>query len=81
MRKRASVMERIGWEQKWARMGVKAVIDPQAAADSRRTFSPPTLRTQNIDRLSVLALTSACSEKRFYQLKVVKSGTTLISWM
>lgn len=43
MRKRASVIERIGWEQKWARIGVKAVIEPQAAADSRRTFSPPTL--------------------------------------
>lgn len=40
-------MERIGWEQKWARMGVKAVIEPQAAADSRRTFSPPTLQTQD----------------------------------
>lgn len=46
MRKRDRVMERMGWEQKWARMGVKVVIDPQAAADSRSTFSPPTLRTQ-----------------------------------
>lgn len=45
MRKRHSVMDRIGCEQNWARMGVKAVIDPQAAADSRRTFSPPTLQT------------------------------------
>lgn len=43
MRKRASVMEKIGWEQRWARIGVKAVMDPQAAAESRRTFSPPTL--------------------------------------
>lgn len=47
MRKRDSVMERMGCEQKWARMGVKAVMDPQAAADSRRTFSPPTLWTQH----------------------------------
>lgn len=43
MRKRDSVMEKMGCEQKWARMGVKAVMEPQAAADSRRTFSPPTL--------------------------------------
>lgn len=47
MRKRDMVMERMGCEQKWARMGVKAVMDPQAAADSRRTFSPPTLWTQH----------------------------------
>lgn len=40
-------MERMGWEQKWARTGVKAVIEPQAAADNRRTFSPPTLQTQD----------------------------------
>lgn len=44
MRKRERVMEKIGWEQMWARMGVKAVSEPQAAAASRRTFSPPTLR-------------------------------------
>lgn len=37
-------METMGWEQRWAKMGVKAVIEPQAAADSRRTFSPPTLK-------------------------------------
>lgn len=57
MRKRASVIERIGWEQKWARIGVKAVIEPQAAADSRRTFSPPTLWTEH--RWVALALTFA----------------------
>lgn len=57
MRKRASVIERIGWEQKWARIGVKAVIEPQAAADSRRTFSPPTLWTEH--RWVALALTLA----------------------
>lgn len=44
MRKRERVIEKIGWEQMWARMGVKAVREPQAAAESRRTFSPPTLR-------------------------------------
>lgn len=44
MRKRESVIEKIGWEQMWARMGVKAVSEPQAVAASRRTFSPPTLR-------------------------------------
>lgn len=44
MRKRESVMEKIGWEQMWARMGVKAVREPQAVAESRRTFSPPTLQ-------------------------------------
>jgi len=44
MRKRASVMETMGREQKWASTGVKAVMDPQAAADSRRTFSPPILK-------------------------------------
>lgn len=37
-------MEKMGWEQMWARMGVKAVSEPQAVAASRRTFSPPTLR-------------------------------------
>jgi len=37
-------------------MGVKAVIDPQAAADSRRTFSPPTLFTEDrqIEHLTLL---------------------------
>lgn len=65
MRKRDSVMERIGWEQKWARMGVKAVIDPQAAADSRRTFSPPTLWTQQ--RQSILALTCMLISPKGYQ--------------
>ena len=44
MRKRERVIEKIGWEQMWARMGVKAVSEPQAVAASRRTFSPPTLR-------------------------------------
>lgn len=55
MRNRASVMERMGCEQKWASMGVKAVIEPHAAADSRRTFSPPTLWTRNTDGLNVLS--------------------------
>jgi len=45
MRKRASVMEKMGWEQKWASTGVKAVIAPHAAVDRSRTFSPPTLCT------------------------------------
>lgn len=43
MRKRERVIEKMGWEQMWARMGVKAVSEPQAVAASRRTFSPPTL--------------------------------------
>lgn len=43
MRKRERVIEKMGWEQRWARMGVKAVSEPQAVAASRRTFSPPTL--------------------------------------
>lgn len=37
------VMETMGWEQKWAKIGVKAVIAPHAAADNSNTFSPPTL--------------------------------------
>lgn len=36
-------METMGWEQKWAKIGVKAVIAPHAAADNSITFSPPTL--------------------------------------
>lgn len=44
MRKRERVIEKMGWEQMWARMGVKAVNEPQAVAASRRTFSPPTLQ-------------------------------------
>lgn len=43
MRKRETVMETMGWEQKWAKIGVKAVIAPHAAADNSITFSPPTL--------------------------------------
>lgn len=43
MRKRDTVMETMGCEQNWARMGVNAVIAPHAAADSNITFSPPTL--------------------------------------
>lgn len=43
MRKRDTVIETMGCEQKWARMGVNAVMAPHAAADSNITFSPPTL--------------------------------------
>ncbi len=43
MRKREMVMATMGWEQKWAKIGVKAVIAPHAAADNSNTFSPPTL--------------------------------------
>lgn len=58
MRKRESVIEKIGWEQMWARMGVKAVSEPQAVAASRRTFSPPTLRVHGslIGAASTVAL-------------------------
>lgn len=45
MRKRDTVMETMGCEQKWARMGVNAVMAPHAAAESNITFSPPTLFT------------------------------------
>lgn len=43
MRKWDMVMEMMGCEQKWARMGVNAVMAPHAVADSNITFSPPTL--------------------------------------
>lgn len=43
-------METMGWEQKWAKIGVKAVIAPHAAADNSITFSPPTLNTQQINK-------------------------------
>lgn len=47
MRKRDTVMETMGCEQKRARMGVNAVMAPHAVADSNITFSPPTLFKNN----------------------------------
>lgn len=64
-------MERIGWEQKWARTGVKAVIEPQAAADNRRTFSPPTLQTQGSPyELSLIFLQGS--------FRTITFGTTIL---
>lgn len=61
MRKRDTVMETMGCEQKWARMGVNAVMAPHAVADSNITFSPPTLfkTTHTVGMNAVLIKTFA----------------------